>query len=62
MSQPRPPITVSTDCPLKLGGSVLVTVSNLSTLLEDGRAKGKKVVLFVEGNELLDVEPIGIYL
>lgn len=57
-----PPNTVSTDCPLKLGGSVLVTVSNLSTLLEDGRAKGKKVVLFVEGNELSDVEPIGIYL
>lgn len=57
-----PPLTVSMDAPLKLGRPVLVTVSNLSTLLQDGRAKSKKVVLFVEGNELPDVEPTGISL
>ena len=57
-----PPLTVSMDAPLKLGRPVLVTVSNLSTLLQDGRDKGKKVVLFVDGNELPDVEPTGISL
>jgi len=56
------PMTVSREVPLKLGGSVLVTVSNLATLLDEGRDKAKKVVLFVEGIELTDVEPVGIYL
>ena len=55
-------IAVSTNAPLKLGGTVLVTVTNLSTLLDEARVKAKKVVLFVDGNEMADLEPTGIFL
>ena len=57
-----PPLTVSEGQPLKLGRPVLVTVSNLSALIQDGRTKAKKIVLFVEGNELGDVTPSGMSL
>ncbi len=57
-----PPLTADQGHPMKLGHPVLVTVSNLSTLIQDGRTKAKKIVLFVEGNELADVTPSGMSL
>lgn len=46
----------------RLGESVLVTVNNLSNLLMVAKLKSKQVVLFVDGNELSDVHPTGVFL
>jgi hypothetical protein len=54
-------IGVTTDAPLKLGGPVLLKVENLSALLEKGSPTGKRLVLFVDGNELTNVVPSGIF-
>ena len=60
--RPEPRVIAVDTNTLMLGEPVMITVTNLSTLLADARLKSKKVVLFVEGLELKDVTPIGIYV
>lgn len=45
-----------------LGRTLTLTVTNLARLITDASVKQKKIVLFVDGNELTDVLPIGMDL
>ena len=45
-----------------LGDTIWVQVSDLPNLMTVARLKSKKIALFVEGNELTDVQPTGLSL